>query len=73
VVKRGELTDQAWDHAPLAREWATRQAVAEPPRGRGRDPLCKLRTGSSWRDLSGRYDPHKKRADERTRTADLLI
>jgi transposase len=33
--------------------------------------LWKLPTGSPWRDLSGRYDPHKKRADERTRTADL--
>ena len=33
--------------------------------------LWKLRTESPWRDLSGRHDPYKKRADERTRTADL--
>jgi hypothetical protein len=39
VVKRDELIDQAWNHAPLARERATRQAGAELPRGRERDPV----------------------------------
>jgi hypothetical protein len=34
--------------------------------------LWKLRTGSPWRGLSGRYNPYKRRAEERTRTADLI-
>lgn len=60
VVRRGELTDEAWAViAPL---------LPEPggARGRWRDHrqvingiLWKLRTGAPWRDLSERFGPWK--------------
>jgi transposase len=58
VVKRGELTDEAWGQiAPLLPENGR-------PGGRWRDHrevvnaiLWKLRTGAPWRDLPERYGP----------------
>ena len=58
MVKRGELTDEAWERiAPLLPERGR-------PGGRWRDHravvngiLWKLRTGAPWRDLPDRYGP----------------
>jgi transposase len=60
VVRRGELTDEAWAViAPLL-------PAAGTARGRWRDHrqvingiLWKLRTGAPWRDLPERYGPWK--------------
>jgi transposase len=60
VVRRGELTDEAWAViAPLLPEPGS-------SRGRWRDHrqvingiLWKLRTGAPWRDLPERYEPWK--------------
>ena len=58
MVKRGEITDRAWERiAPLLPEYGR-------PGGRWHDHrtvvdgiLWKLRTGSPWRDLPERYGP----------------
>ena len=60
MVKRGEITHRAWASiAPLLPEYGQ-------PGGRWRDHrqvvngiLCKLRSGSPWRELPERYGPHQ--------------
>src|SRR3712207_799969 len=60
MVKRGEITDQGWQHSePLLPEngqsggqWRDHRTVIN-------GILRKLRTGSPWRDLPERYGPRQ--------------
>jgi transposase len=59
MVKRGELTDKAWERiAPLLPENGRRGKQWRDHRGVINGVLWKLRTGSPWRDLpEERYGP----------------
>ena len=60
MVRRGELTDDAWERiAPLlpengrrGKQWRDHRTVID-------GILWKLRTGAPWRDLPERYGPHQ--------------
>jgi len=58
VVKRGELTDEAWERiVPLLPENGRRGKQWRNHREVVNGILWKLRTGSPWRDLPERYGP----------------
>ncbi len=58
VVKRGELTDEAWERIePLLPENGRRGKQWRDHREVVNGILWKLRTGSPWRDLPSRYGP----------------
>ena len=58
MVKRGELTDEAWARiAPLLPEKGRRGGRWRSHREVVNGILWKLRTGAPWRDLPERYGP----------------
>ena len=58
MVKRGELTDEAWERiVPLLPENGRRGKQWRDHREVVNGILWKLRTGSPWRDLPERYGP----------------
>ena len=58
MVKRGELTDEAWARiAPLLPENGRRGGRWRDHREVVNGILWKLRTGAPWRDLPERYGP----------------
>ena len=58
MVKRGELTDEAWAQiAPLMPENGRRGGRWRDHRTVVNGILRKLRTGAPWRDLPERYGP----------------
>jgi transposase len=58
MVKRGELTDEAWTRiAPLLPENGQRGGRWRGHRQVVNGILWKLRTGAPWRDLPERYGP----------------
>ena len=60
VVRRGELTDEAWERiAPLLPENGRRGKQWRNHRTVINGILWKLRTGAPWRDLPERYGPHQ--------------
>ncbi len=58
MVRRGELTDEAWEHiAPLLPENGRRGKQWRDHRTVINGILWRLRTGAPWRDLPERYGP----------------
>ncbi len=58
MVGRGELTDKAWEHmVALLPENGRRGQQWKDHRTVINGILCKLRTGTPWRDLPQRYGP----------------
>jgi transposase len=58
VVKRGELTDEAWERiVPLLPENGRRGKQWRDPREIVNGILWRLRTGAPWRDLPEHYGP----------------
>ena len=58
MVKKGELTDEAWAQiAPLLPENGRRGGRWRDHREVVNGILWKLRTGAPWRDLPERYGP----------------
>jgi transposase len=63
MLRRGEITDQAWHHieallprySQSARQWRDHRQIVN-------GILWKLRTGSPWRDLPERYGPWQRPA-----------
>jgi transposase len=58
MVRRGEITDQAWQEIePLLPEYGQSGGQWREHRTVINGILWKLRTGSPWRDLPQRYGP----------------
>ena len=70
MVRRGELTDEAWGRiAPLLPEGGRRGGRWKDHRTVVNGILWKLRTGAPWRDLPERYGPWQTCYDRFARLA----